>query len=107
MRAVSVCSTKQASLKLQTNPLQAMSVSVAENAHLYGVRQNQMAHLCLGSQSMGDMEMIDQHGVKAKFTDSGVELEIVKWTDRCVSCNDPRLLREGNRKVCAFCGCRQ
>ena len=56
---------------------------------------------------MGDMEMIDQHGVKAKFTDSGVELEIVKWTDRCVSCNDPRLLREGNRKVCSFCGCRQ
>ena len=56
---------------------------------------------------MGDMEMIDEHGVKAKFTDNGVELEIVKWTDRCVSCNDPRLLREGNRKVCAFCGCRQ
>jgi hypothetical protein len=56
---------------------------------------------------VGDMEMIDKHGVKAKFTDKGVEIEIVNWTDRCVSCNDPRLLREGNRKVCAFCGCRQ
>ena len=107
MRAVSVCSIKPASLKLQTNPLPAMYVSVVKNVHLFGVQLNQMAALYLRNQSMGDMEMIDQHGVKAKFTDNGVELEIVKWTDRCVSCNDPRLLREGNRKVCAFCGCRQ
>jgi hypothetical protein len=56
---------------------------------------------------VGDMEMIDRHGVKAKFTDNGVELEIVKWSDRCIACNDPRLMREGNTKVCVCCGCRQ
>lgn len=107
MRAVSVCSTKPASPKLQTNPLQVMSVSVGKNVHLFGLHLNQMAPLYSESQSMGDMEMIDQHGVKAKFTDNGVQLEIVKWSDRCIACNDPRLMREGNTKVCVCCGCRQ
>ena len=107
MRVVSVWSIKPASLKLQTNPLPAMSVSVVKNVHLFGVQLNQMAPLYLGSRSVGDMEMIDQHGVKAKFTDNGVQLEIVKWSDRCIACNDPRLMREGNTKVCVCCGCRQ
>ena len=56
---------------------------------------------------MGDMEIIDQHGVKATFTDNGVQLEIVQWVDRCLACNDPRLMREGMYKICVTCGCRQ
>ena len=56
---------------------------------------------------MGDMEMIDQHGVKATFTDNGVQLEIVQWADRCLACNDPRLMREGTYKICVTCWCRQ
>ncbi len=56
---------------------------------------------------MGDMEMIDQFGVKATFTDQGVFLDEVPKSERCVACNDARLLREGTFKVCFMCGCRQ
>ena len=107
MKMAQGCALKRAYQKLPANLLRVMSVSVVNPARLNGHLNPVTAIGILRKQSMGDMEMIDQHGVKAKFTDNGVELEIVKWTDRCVSCNDPRLLREGNRKVCAFCGCRQ
>ncbi len=56
---------------------------------------------------MGDMEMIDKHGVKATFTDRGVEIDIVRSNERCILCNDPRILHEGMTKLCFSCGCRQ
>ncbi len=56
---------------------------------------------------MGDMEMIDQYGVKATFTESGVFVDVVPDAECCVACNDARLLREGTFKVCFMCGCRQ
>ena len=107
MKMAQGCASKLVSQKLQANLFRVMSVSVVKAALLNGHPSQVTATGTLRSRSVGDMEMIDKHGVKAKFTDKGVEIEIVNWTDRCVSCNDPRLLREGNRKVCAFCGCRQ
>jgi hypothetical protein len=56
---------------------------------------------------VGDMEMIDKHGVKATFTDRGVEIDLVRSHERCILCNDPRLLHEGMTKLCFSCGCRQ
>lgn len=56
---------------------------------------------------MGDMEIIDQYGVKAIFTDDGVEIDLVRQHERCVACNDPRLIHEGTTKICVCCGCRQ
>ncbi len=56
---------------------------------------------------MGDMEIIDQYGVKATFTDQGVFVDVVPDDECCVACNDARLLREGTFKVCFMCGCRQ
>jgi hypothetical protein len=56
---------------------------------------------------MGDMEMIDRHGVKAIFTDKGIEIDLVRQDERCIACNDARLLHEGMTRVCVCCGCRQ
>jgi len=56
---------------------------------------------------MGEMEMIDQYGVKATFTDKGVFISVVPDQECCVACNDARLLCEGTFKVCVRCGCRQ
>jgi hypothetical protein len=84
-----------------------MYVPVVVNVTRYGAVKSRMVVGCLRSRSVGDMEMIDQHGVKATFTDNGVQLEIVQWADRCLACNDPRLMREGTYKICVTCGCRQ
>lgn len=54
---------------------------------------------------MGEMIMIDGSGLLARFTDQGVILE--PTIDRCVSCNDDRLLHDGQYLVCAICHCRQ
>ena len=54
---------------------------------------------------MGDMEMIDKHGVKATFTDAGIELDIVPFNECCQFCNDPRILNEDGLRKCVACGC--
>lgn len=54
---------------------------------------------------MGDMEMIDKYGVKATFTDNGVELDIVPMNECCEWCNDPRMLNINGVRKCAGCGC--
>ena len=105
--AVCVCCTKPASPKLQTNLLPGMFAYVVKSANLFGVLPKLMAPLYLKSQSMGDMEIIDQYGVKATFTDQGVFVDVVPDDECCVACNDARLLREGTFKVCFMCGCRQ
>lgn len=51
------------------------------------------------------MEMIDKHGVKATFTDAGVELDIVPFDQCCQFCNDPRILSENGLRKCVGCGC--
>ena len=55
--------------------------------------------------TMGDMEMIDKHGIKATFTDNGVELDIVPLSQCCEWCNDPRMLNINGVRKCAGCGC--
>ena len=54
---------------------------------------------------MGDMEMIDKHGVKAIFTDDGVKIELVPDSERCDICNDPRIINEEGVYKCVACGC--
>ena len=105
--AESGCSTKPGSLKPQTNLLPDMFVCAVKNVHLFGVLLKLMAPLSSRSLSMGDMEIIDQYGVKATFTDKGVFVDVVPDAECCVACNDARLLREGTFKVCFMCGCRQ
>ncbi len=84
-----------------------MCVPVGVNVSQYGVAKGLMAPGSLRNRSMGDMEMIDQYGVKATFKDHGVFVEVVPDAECCVACNDARLLREGTFKVCFMCGCRQ
>jgi hypothetical protein len=55
--------------------------------------------------TMGDMEMIGADGVRATFTDSGVELDIVPLNECCEWCNDPRMLNINGVRKCAGCGC--
>lgn len=58
------------------------------------------------STSMGDMEMIDKFGVRITFTQDGQRhIDLVPKWQCCQVCNDPRLITEGNRKVCVACGC--
>jgi Zn finger protein HypA/HybF involved in hydrogenase expression len=52
---------------------------------------------------MGDMEMIDEHGVKATFKDDGVHLDIVPLSECCEMCNDPRMIDMNGVKVCPVC----
>jgi hypothetical protein len=54
---------------------------------------------------MGDMEMIGADGIRATFTDSGVELDIVPLNQCCEWCNDPRMLNINGVRKCAGCGC--
>jgi len=82
-------------------------VNVVEAARLNGHLCHKMAPGISKRWSVGDMEMIDKHGVKATFTDRGVEIDIVRANERCILCNDPRLLHEGMTKLCFSCGCRQ
>ena len=55
--------------------------------------------------TMGDMEMIGADGVRATFTDNGVELDIVPLNQCCEWCNDPRMLNINGVRKCAGCGC--
>ena len=55
--------------------------------------------------TMGDMEMIDPTGVRATFTENGVELDIVPMSECCEVCNDPRMLNINGVRKCAGCGC--
>jgi Zn finger protein HypA/HybF involved in hydrogenase expression len=50
---------------------------------------------------MGDMVMIDGSGLTATFTDSGVKVE--PSTIYCDTCNDDRLLHEGDLLRCYSC----
>ena len=52
---------------------------------------------------MGDMEMIDEHGVKATLKDDGVHLDIVPLSECCEMCNDPRMIDMNGVKVCPVC----
>jgi len=52
---------------------------------------------------MGNMEMIDEFGIKATFTDNGVELDIVPLADCCEMCNDPRMINIDGVKKCVSC----
>lgn len=54
---------------------------------------------------MGDMEMIDATGMRATFTDTGVELDIVPLSECCESCNDPRMMNIDGVRKCVACGC--
>jgi hypothetical protein len=54
---------------------------------------------------MGDMEMIDPTGIRARFTDSGIELDIVPFNECCEFCNDPRMVNENGVRKCVGCGC--
>jgi len=50
---------------------------------------------------MGDMIMIDGSGLTATFTDNGVKVE--PSTIYCDTCNDDRLLHEGDLLRCYSC----
>lgn len=52
---------------------------------------------------MGDLEMIDPTGIRATFTDNGVELDIVPLADCCEMCNDPRMMNIDGVKTCVSC----
>jgi hypothetical protein len=54
---------------------------------------------------MGDMEMIDATGMRATFTDAGVDLDIVPLSECCESCNDPRMMNIDGVRTCVACGC--
>ena len=54
---------------------------------------------------MGDMEIIDVNGVRATFTDAGVELDIVPLSECCEMCNDPRMITVDGVKKCVSCEC--
>lgn len=55
--------------------------------------------------TMGDMEIIDRHGVRATFTDAGVEVDIVPDIEKCYYCNDARFYTQHGYKECVSCGC--
>jgi hypothetical protein len=56
---------------------------------------------------MGDLEIIDENGVRATFTDKGVSVDLVPDHELCTVCNDARLLSLGDWVVCYRCGHRQ
>ena len=49
--------------------------------------------------------MIDPSGLRAKFTDDGVSLDVVPLSECCEMCNDPRLITVDGVKKCVACGC--
>ena len=51
------------------------------------------------------MEIIDRHGVRATFTDAGVEVDIVPDIEKCYYCNDARFYTQHGYKECVSCGC--
>ena len=46
----------------------------------------------LKARAMGDLEMIDPNGVRATFTDKGIEVDIVPSNECCEICGDARML---------------
>jgi Zn finger protein HypA/HybF involved in hydrogenase expression len=71
---------------------------------LNGLNKPQMGFGTLRKDmKMGDMEMIDEHGVKATFKDDGVHLDIVPLSECCEMCNDPRMIDMNGVKVCPLC----
>ena len=54
---------------------------------------------------MGYVEIIDGSGYLARLENDKVTIE--PTSDRCVSCNDDRLIHSGNFLVCTQCHCRQ
>jgi hypothetical protein len=53
---------------------------------------------------MGDMEIIDQFGVRATFTDDGVKVDLVPEEQCCEICNDARFMTHEGFKKCVNCG---
>jgi hypothetical protein len=54
---------------------------------------------------MGYVEILDGSHYLARLENDKVTIE--PTMDRCVSCNDDRLLHDGQYLVCAICHCRQ
>jgi hypothetical protein len=54
---------------------------------------------------MGYLEIIDGSGLKATFDDDGVSVVPTGQAEKCDSCNDDRLLHEGDLLRCYSCGC--
>jgi uncharacterized paraquat-inducible protein A len=84
-----------------------MSVFVAINVNLCGDHKELMALGFLRRLSMGKLEIIDEHGVKATFTEQGVIVDLVPNHQLCFSCDDARLLTLGDWLVCYRCGSKQ
>jgi hypothetical protein len=76
-----------------------------KDVRLNGLLCQKMANGITRILTMGDMEMIGADGVRATFTDSGVELDIVPLNECCEWCNDPRMLNINGVRKCAGCGC--
>ena len=54
---------------------------------------------------MGYLEIIDGSGYLARFENDKITL--VPTSDKCMACNDDRLLHDGSYLVCTQCHCRQ
>jgi hypothetical protein len=54
---------------------------------------------------MGFVEIIDGSGYLARLEDDQVTIE--PTDDKCMACNDDRLIHDGNYLVCTQCHCRQ
>jgi molybdenum cofactor biosynthesis enzyme MoaA len=52
---------------------------------------------------MGYLEIIDGSGLKATFDDDGVSVVPTGLNEKCDSCNDDRLLHEGDLLRCYSC----
>jgi len=54
---------------------------------------------------MGYVEIIDGSGYLARLENDKVTIE--PTTDKCMACNDDRLMHDGKYLVCTQCHCRQ
>ena len=54
---------------------------------------------------MGYVEIIDGSGYLARLEDGKTTIE--PTLDKCMSCNDDRLMHDGKYLVCTQCHCRQ
>ena len=54
---------------------------------------------------MGYVEIIDGSGYVARLEDGKTTIE--PTSDKCMSCNDDRLMHDGKYLVCTQCHCRQ
>ncbi len=74
------------------------------NARLNGLSYQPMADGILKARAMGDLEMIDPNGVRATFTDKGIEVDIVPSNECCEICGDARMLTHEDYVKCFRCG---